>query len=256
MAPKPPTEATSSKEARESRIRSTHTGALLAIGVGLVVTVLFALVVPLVMAMFSGAFLAALVVRRRAPSSYGLTGSLYLVGLGVLSYTPVLSTQATGLTRLILLVVGILYLAFLTLKSGVKIVLRNIGQRYFSTDTLSELWDVGVSSWSIIYIVWNAFQLLERVIRSIAISILGPGSMITNILVVGSRNGFRGWVFDVSLIIFVVCVMLSFHTLATWHSAAKLKRSLTTDTEGAHSSVQLQVESMKNRISQRPTEDE
>jgi len=119
---------------------------------------------------------------------------------------PALSTQSPDLVRWSLLIVGGLYATFLAVKYGVKVLLRRAGRRYANTETLSELWDVAVSSWSVIYILWHAVHLLERVFRSIALSILGPGSMATNIVFAGTGFGTSGiLLFDVSFVIFCVC---------------------------------------------------
>jgi len=166
---------------------------------------------------------------------------------------PALSTQSPDLVRWSLLIVGGLYATFLAVKYGVKVLLRRAGRRYANTETLSELWDVAVSSWSVIYILWHAVHLLERVFRSIALSILGPGSMATNIVFAGTGAGASGiLLFDVSFVIFVVCVMLGFHTLATWYSAAKLTESVSTDAKvrTLHSSVvsgQGRIEPLRDR---------
>jgi len=163
---------------------------------------------------------------------------------------PALSTQSPDLVRWSLLIVGGLYATFLAVKYGVKVLLRRAGRRYANTETLSELWDVAVSSWSVIYILWHAVHLLERVFRSIALSILGPGSMATNIVFAGTGAGRVGSCCSTSRSSFLSCVMLGFHTLATWYSAAKLTESVSTDAKSAHAAFQRRVGSRQNRASQ------
>jgi len=248
---KPTTEASPTEGASKPKSTRSLIVTLVAIGVGGVVTVLVSSVVPLVAGIFAGSLFVVVLVRRSAPQSYGLAGALYLVTIGVLTAMPALSTQSPDLVRWSLLIVGGLYATFLAVKYGVKVLLRRAGRRYANTETLSELWDVAVSSWSVIYILWHAVHLLERVFRSIALSILGPGSMATNIVFAGTGAGTSGiLLFDVSFVIFVVCVMLGFHTLATWYSAAKLTESVSTDAKSAHAAFQRRVGSRQNRASQ------
>lgn len=250
-------EASPIEEDNTPKFTSLLTATFVAIGIGVIVTVLVSRVVPLVVGIFSGSLLTAVLVRRSAHQSYGLAGALYLTVLGVLTTTPALVTQSPGRVRLSLLIIGSLYAGFLAIKAGVKVLLRWVGHKYFRTETLSEFWDVAVSSWSVIYILWNAIQFLDRVIRSIVLSILGPGSMAANVIFVSDTIGrSRVFLFEISFVVFTLCVMLGFHTLATWHSAAKLTKAFSSDTKSTRAALQRRIESIQNRDSQQSNEDD
>jgi len=109
-----------------------------------------------------------------------------------------------------------------------------------------------LSSWSVIYILWHAVHLLERVFRSIAS--LDPRSclMATNIVFAGTGAGTVGiLLFDVSFVI-LSCVMLGSPYTGHLVFRSELTESVSTDAKvrTLHSSVvsgQGRIEPLRDR---------
>ena len=84
---------------------------------------------------------------------YALTGTLFLLAVGLsLWYLPV-SETSVGLTRITLVVLGSLSGLFLLAKRFIKYLIRTIERRYSKNDTFAEIWDIGSSLGSSAYIL-------------------------------------------------------------------------------------------------------
>jgi hypothetical protein len=176
-----------------------------------------------VLALAAGAALVLLVAwRLRADQS--VAGTLFVLGVGFgLAALPLGATDYTRWTWLVLVGVGGLYALFLLAKFAVKTVVRAVGRRYADADLVAELWDVGASVASLLYLVWQALSFAERVVRSVAVAVVGPSMVALNAYMTVATRISQS-VVDLSLLLFTVALVLGFHTLATWTRAAGLVR--------------------------------
>lgn len=151
-----------------------------------------------------------------------VAGTLFVlgVGFGLLAVTPT-APGYTQWTPLILVGVGGLYGLFVVAKVAVKAVVRLIGQRYARGELAAELWDVGASVVSLLYLVWHALSFAERAVRSLVVALVGPSMVVLNTYLTLAAQVSEA-VVDISVLLFTVAVVLGFHTLSTWTRAATL----------------------------------
>jgi hypothetical protein len=162
----------------------------------------------------------------RLRADQAVAGTLFVVGVGFgLTTLPHLATTPgySRWTPLVLLGVGGLYALFLLAKFAVKAAIQLLGRRYADAALVAELWDVGASVASLFYLAWQALSFAERVVRSVAVAVVGPSMVLLNAYMTLATR-LSETVVDLSLLFFTTAVVLGFHTLSTWTRAAGLAR--------------------------------
>jgi hypothetical protein len=162
----------------------------------------------------------------RLRADQAVAGTLFVLGVGFgLATLPTVATTPgyTRWTWLVLVGVGGLYALFLLAKFAVKAVVRFLGRRYADAALVAELWDVGASVASLLYLVWQVLSFAERVVRSVAVAVVGPSMVLLNAYMTLAMR-LSETVVDLSLLLFTVAVVLGFHTLSTWTRATRLVR--------------------------------
>lgn len=213
------TQATGNPPSTDSRAGRTVAAAVA--GVGATLAVVLATGALPVLALAVGTAVVGLVAWRLRVD-LAVAGTLFVlgVGFGLLGLVPTASGY-TQWTPFILVGVGGLYGLFVVAKVTVKAVVRAVGRRYARGDLAAELWDVGASVVSLLYVVWHALSFAERAVRSLVVALVGPSMVVLNTYLTLAAQVSEA-VVDVSVLLFTVAVVLGFHTLSTWTRAATL----------------------------------
>lgn len=195
---------------------------------GIVVSILFGLFSLPVIAIGLGAVVVILLSKYGAKTpQYGISGTGFLLGLGiVVSSAQIFPASFSTPLQLTLFVVGILSTAFIAVKFAVKSVLRAIEHHYSDSDIVGELWDIGATVWSFAYLIWNAIQFSERLVRTVLVTLVGPTTITVSVLEDLLDLGLSQWILDVLGIAFIVCVLLAFYTLSTWSRTVRVSKKI------------------------------
>ena len=169
-----------------------------------------------------GSILVIMAVRTsKQDRNYAFTGTLFILGYGVLLwYLPVSDGVVPQWTLLILGGISGIYLA---VKWSTKYLVQRSLRGYLDSESIAELWDAVASIGSIIYLVWNFLQATERVVRTVMIAVGGSSSFLVTVFLSPENTGIAPWVFDLAIIIFLVTVVLGFHTIDTWRRVLGLR---------------------------------
>lgn len=211
------------------RTKLTPAVAGVLIGVGLL-----ALTAEIV-AIAVGALVTAVMVRTRPTDrDYTFSGTLFLAGIGLTDALLPFAGRLSPVATVTLVVVGGLGLLFVAVRSGVRYAIRRAG-RHADRDALADVWEFGATAGSLAYVVLNAAYLVERVLRTVLLAVGTPSSFTANLLFAGSETNVGQWLGAFSLVVFVLSVLVGFHTLGTWNRASRLRRNPTVRAAGERS---------------------
>ena len=212
---------------------------------GVAAVTLVAPVLPVSVALALGSVVAAAITWRGDTERYGLTGAVLLLGVGTLVLVTEWFPAAWGRTPLVALwLFGLLSVTVVVAKAVLGVVGRRVVAAFVDDENADSVWDALSAFAGTLFLAWSVMTAQEKAVRTGGVAVGGTSTMALDTLgydlpvlvpfvhealtvtVRGYELSVPLWLLEngigATMIVFVGCVIVGFHTLgtlaATWRA--------------------------------------
>lgn len=212
---------------------------------GIAAVTLVAPVLPVSVALALGSVVAAAITWRGDTERYGLTGAVLLLGVGTLVLVTEWFPAAWGRTPLVALwLFGLLSVTVVVAKAVLGVVGRRVVAAFVDDENADSVWDALSAFAGTLFLAWSVMTAQEKAVRTGGVAVGGTSTMALDTLgydlpvivpfihealtvtVRGYELSVPLWLLengiDATMLVFVGCVIVGFHTLgtlaATWRA--------------------------------------